>query len=504
MRITEEKFFIGYDACISDISEQNSKAQFIKDSKTDFAVCNYHPTKSVADECEFAKTIRNKFAACEVDYIINNEFANVNDYGISEDGHDWCNTPDGCHRLNLPEIYLKTLAEDEHFIGIMYDEMEHMIINRNISLTFSKKSRNNVLAFPVTQSSDIKEQGSLLRKQCREFTSIYFKNGVRYFAGEHVFPVLFHTFASAGIIPNFKSQKESYTNVQFAIAAGAALEYDLPLWNCVDLWFRLTYPGHSPNEMYHNMLFAYLVGVERCYVEGAAAFFTDDKPNEYAETYKKFSSECARTRDYSIKDYKPEIGIIRYDDSYWGQCDPVAWKKILLANKKIKPDKIAREFTNIFKLITHGETCKNGISWNRVSPWSARRHKSFCSMNSVAVFDDIVTKDKLTSLKLCFICGYHISENTLKSIAESVCENGLTVVTTKRFLPEKLHNKLKGDYCEFTDGKGKWIVTNNFLSNKVKLAVKPFIGKKGEMRFTFNGKTLKMKISEDGESFEVL
>ncbi len=500
----KENFFIGYDAWISDISEQNSKAQFIKDSQTDFVVCNCHLTKSVADECEFAKNIRKKFATYEVDYVINNEFVNVTDYGIYDDGHDWCNTSDGCHRLNLHKMYLKTFAEDEHFIGIMYDELEHVIINRNISLTFNKNARSNLLVFPITESNDIKEQGSLLRKQCKEYASSFFNNGVRNFAGEHVWPVLYHTFASAGIIPNFKSQKESYSNIQFAIAAGAALEYNLPLWNCIDLWFRNTYPGHSPNEMYHNMLFSFLIGVERCYVEGAGAFFDDGKPSEYAEAYKKFSAECPRTREYSVKDYKPEIGIIKYDDSYWGQCDPVVWKKILLANKRIKPDKTAREFTNVFKLITHGETCKNGISWGRMTPWSIRKHKSFCSMNSVAVFDDIVSKDKLTSLKLCFLCGYHISENTLESIAQLVFENGLTVVTTKRFLPQKLQHNVKGAYCEITDGKGKWIVTKSFLSNKVKLAVKPFIGEKGEMRFTFKNKTLKMKISKDGESFEVL
>ncbi len=499
-----DKFFIGYDAWISDVLEQNSKAQFLKLSKTDFAVCNYCPTKPIADECKFVKDFRNKFATYQVDYIINNEFANGIDFQITEDGYDWCNTPDGCHRMNLPSPFLKTLAEDEHFIGIMYDEMEHAIINRNVTLTFNKNARNNLLVFPVTDSDDIKEQGTLLRKQCKDFASICFNNGVKHFAGEHVFPVLFHTFASAGIIPNFKSQKESYSNVQFAIAAGAALEYDLPLWNCVDLWFRNTYPGHSPNEMYYNMLFSYIVGVERCYVEGAQAFFTDGKPNEYAETYKRFSLECNRNREYSVKDYQPEIGIIKYDDSYWGQCDPVAWKKILLANKKIKPHKTAREFTNVFRLVTHGETCKNGISWDRISPWSLRRHKSFCSMNSVAVFDDIVTKDKLTSLKLCFLCGYHISENTLKGIEELVQEKGLTVVTAKRFLPEKLQNKLKGNYCEIADGKGKWIVTKSFFSSKVKFAVKEFIGNKGEMRFTFLNKTFKMRISKDGESFRVL
>ncbi len=499
----KEKFYIGYDAWFDDIMEQNSKAQFLKESRTDFVVCNHGPQKAVAGECEVIEDFRGKAAACDVDYVINNEFANAADHVIYEDGHDWCNTSDGCHRLNLPAAYLNTLLEDQRFIGIMYDEMEHVIVNRNKALTLNKNARNYLLVFPITDSADIKEQDSLLRTQLKAFTAHYFDNGIQYFAGEHVFPVLFHAFASAGIVPNFKSQKEGYSNLQFAIAAGAALEYDLPLWNCIDLWFMNTYPGHSPDEMYHNMLFSYLVGVERCYIEGAGAFFPDGKPGEYADAYKKFSLSCKRNRDYSVKDYKPEIGIIKLDDSYFGQWGFV-WKKNLLANPKIKPNKIAREFTNIFYLITHGETCKNGTSWGRMSPWSIKRHKSFCSMNSVAVFDDVVSKEKLASLKLCFLCGYHISENTLKGVAELVREDGLTVVTTKRYIPEKLRRQIRGSYCEISDGKGKWIVTKSFLSRKVKLAVKSFIGKKGEMRFTFGNQTVKMKITKDGDGFDVL
>ena len=47
------------------------------------------------------------------------------------------------------------------------------------------------------------------------------------------------------MIPNFKSMKESCTNLTFAVAAGAALEYGTELWTCVDLWYRQSFPGHS-------------------------------------------------------------------------------------------------------------------------------------------------------------------------------------------------------------------------------------------------------------------
>ena len=125
-------------------------------------------------------------------------------------------------------------------------------------------------------------------------------------------------------------------------------------------------------------------------------------------------------------------------------------------------------------------------------------------MNGVAVFDDRVQKEKLKTLKLCFICGYHISEETIKGICELVKDNGLTVVSPERFCPTHIKGQLKGNYTEISDGKGRWIVTKNVLSRKTKKAVRPFIGNKGEMKFTFNSKTIRMKISKDGNSFEIM
>ena len=158
----------------------------------------------------------------------------------------------------------------------------------------------------------------------------------------------------------------------------------------------------------------------------------------------------------------------------------------------------------MFHVVTHGETCKNGLAWDRISPWSLRPHKSFCSMNGVAVFDDRVTKAKLESLKLCFLCGYYISDETIGAVINLVKNNGLTVVTPRRFCPEYIKMKSKGRFSEVSDGKGKWIITENVLSKSTKNSVKSFIGNKGEMKFTFGDKTIRMKISKDGNSFEII
>ena len=124
-------------------------------------------------------------------------------------------------------------------------------------------------------------------------------------------------------------------------------------------------------------------------------------------------------------------------------------------------------------------------------------------MNSVAVFDDRVRKG-LGSLKLCFLSGIHISDDTLAYVAKLVRDNGLTVVTPKRFAPDAIREKAKKRYSEWEDGKGLWIVTDRVFSNRVGKKIAPFLGKKGDIRLTFDGgKEIRLKLSEDGDAFEV-
>lgn len=509
----DNRFYIGFNA---NCSHDGINKRFFLPTDTgkgvDFVLCHFDPDekKTVEENCRIAEKAAADWKEHGVDFIANFEFLNFNEYGSTSDGFDWCNRPDGCHRLDIPDEYVKALGSSGNLLGIMYDEMEHILINRNVSLTMNRKGFKNVPLFPIPDTKDVLEQGKILDKQLSDYASGMKNKGADRFLGEHVFPVLFHKFARNGIIPNFKSQKESCSNVQFSIAAGAALQYETELFNCIDLWFILTFPGHSPEEMYHNLVFSYLAGINRAYVEHGNAL-VEKKENdeyeftEYGKNFRRFADEYkGKDRGYCVQDYRPEIGIIRYDDSFWGQCDPVAWKKILFGNKKIKPNYKARELTKAMHLITHGETCPRGLAWNRISPWSLRKHRSFLSMNSAVVFDENVTKEKLSSLKLCFLCGYHISDKTLKAVSELVKENGLTVITTKRFAPEHILQKTKGLCSEVIDGKGKWIVTNRFLNCKIKKAVKPFIGNKGEIRLTFADREIRLKISENGETFTVI
>lgn len=454
----------------------------------DFVVCHWTPRGDVESEIERAASVCAAFDRAGRDFIINCEYVNWSDTLVTPDGWDWCNTTDGCHRMNIPAALTAAYAGDRHFLGFMYDEMEHGIINRNLSITMSRTGRKNLPVFPLGAQKTARAADELLRRQLSDYASSFTGAGAKYLAGEHVFPVLFHDFAAAGITPDFKSQKESCSAIQFATAAGAALEYGTELWNCVDLWYRLKFPGHSPEEMYHNLVFAFLTGVDRVYVESSSAFYGEgNEPTAWGTEFGRFAREYGGVkRPYSIRSYRPEIGIVRMDDTYWGQCDPFAWKPILYGDPGIRIAPESREWTKAWHVITHGMSGRNGLSWDRVSPWSLRAHRSFLPMNSPVVFDERVGADQLTSLRLLFLCGSCISEGTLSAAAALVRDKGLTVVTSPRFAPESVRARVRGGFARVKDGAGEWIITGDMASGRVKEAVAPMLGRSDEMTFRFD------------------
>lgn len=477
----------------------------------DWILCHMDPDhESIEENCRRFAQLAERIKELGIDFVSNFEFQNFSEKHVSSDGHDWCKAPDGCHRLNLPPAFIKALSSAGNCIGVMYDELEHIIMNENLSIKLGSKFRKRLPPFTYLKKADVFSQGAHLGRELKKMADEFKENGALAVAGEHVFPVLFHTFAKNGITPNFKSQKESVSNIQFACAVGAAKEYDTELWNCVDLWYRMTYPGHSAEEMRSNLLFSYLAGVDRVYVETSTRFYSDDGNggetyNEYGKAFTAFADEYrGKDRGYSFRDYKPVIGIIKYDDGYFGQNDPLVWRPALFGNSKLRAHRPSKEWIRAFNCITHGESSKLGLSWDLVIPASLKPHRSFMSMNSAVVYDDEVTKEKLEGLELCFLCGSRISDGTLKAVSELVRENGLTVVAPKRLMPEDIKKQITLNKHEIVSGKGKWIAACDPASRRVKKAAAPYLGNKGEISLRFSDRTVVLKISENGETFEVM
>ncbi len=474
----------------------------------DFILCHFGLEKQTLDEqvARAEETVAG-LKALGAPYVMNFETQNFVYDVNTTDGYDWASHEEGVHRLNVPARIIDAFKKGD-LIAVMYDEFEHCIINRNLSVYLASKLKTDVPVFTPAYTDRMRVQGETLSSQIGEYVRQLKDRGAPAVAGEHVFPVLYHTFARNGIIPNYKSQKECYTNVQFAIAAGAALEYEMPLWTCVDLWFMNTFPGHSAEEMYYNLVFSYLMGVDRAYVEASNAFVKkengEEKFNDYGENFAWFVSQYrGKDRGYNAQDYKPEIGIIRYDDTFWGQgTTPVVWRNELFGNPNVKPKKENKEWIKIFRLITHGETGRGGLAWDRIEPRSVlKKHRSFVSMNGAVVFDDRVPAEKLKTLKLCFLCGEYISDETLKGVKQMVHDNGMIAVTPKRFAPAALRHTVHSAYREVPDGKGAWIICENPEDPRLKKRIAPMLGNKDEMKFTFGDKTVRLVILPGGDSF---
>ena len=469
----------------------------------DFIFCHTSPAPlGHGDEYEKAERLAAIAQAHGMGLVADFEFQNAEASRLGSNGHEWCVAPDGGHRLNPDPAFIAALASRGNLWGVVYDEFEYAISARNLSQWWGNKLRFGCHAFPPMKTRDAYEQGEALSDALSDYVETVKSAGAAPFAGEHVFPVLYHAFARAGMVPNFKSMKESCTNLQFAVAAGAALQYGTELWTCVDLWYRQSFPGHSAGELYENLLFAYLAGVDLAYVESAPALVKDGKLNDRGEAFCRFADEYkGKERPYRILDYRPQIGVIRYDDTYWGQN--AFWDRGLYGNGRIRPDGRSKEWIKAVDVVTFGESGRASFNLNRIDRTLLQKHRSFCSMNALAVFDDRVKAKTLASLKLVFLCGVHISPETLSDVAALVRENGLTVVTPTRFLPERFRFLTKGELTQIRDGNGTWIVTDDFCSPTLRRLIAPFLGDRGTVRLPFADREIVLRIAPDGDGFHV-
>ncbi|MHB9004607.1 MAG: hypothetical protein ACYC6C_11195, partial [Coriobacteriia bacterium] len=107
--------------------------------------------------------------------------------------------------------------------------------------------------------------------------------------------------------------------------------------------------------------------------------------------------------------------------------------------------------------------------------------------------------EHLQSVKLIFLTGLQISTRTLNEVKELVQKKGITVVTPPTLAPKFIKHKYKGGTQIIQSGNsgGRWIITNNVLDPNVKMAIKPLLGKKDEMRYMFGNDEVIFKIDKN-------
>lgn len=494
----------------------------------DFVI--YHlrtPRGSIEDEVKKMEKLGKDFQQANLNVIVNVECGNWNLNIQTSEGFEWVSQPGNLHLFQFPSAVLKTLNQSEAVWGIQYDELEHSQLTRNLTITLEHPGIERATLVETT-GMDFKSADKAVYQSTKKLVNECRNDGTRNIFTEHVWPVLFHNFARAGMIPVYKQMKENWSNVWASCAMGACLQYDKELWACLDFWNYNTFPGHSAETLRSNLLFAYWAGVDKAYVEAVGKHtyeVIDDnmdhiKLKERGEVLSRFAKEYVpnNPRPYTFRDLEPEIAIIRFDDTEWGQGPKTScsvdyrggkieyhWKDRLFGAYNLNTSPESEEWIKAWHTITHGMVKQGSLSWNACNIYGEMPYRCFAPANFPVVFDDQVAKKHLKGLKLVFLCGLYMSNHTLKDVASLVKNDGLVVVTSKRFAPSKFSAHYLSGTKEFNDGKGKWIITDDMASDHVKKLVAHWLGNDNEIVLRFKGdRTITLEISSDGNELNLI
>jgi len=521
----EKQFFVGIDNSGDKYqSGEFFNYQAMEALGVDFISYKYRgPEVTIEEEAAKLKKLLDRAEEKNLKIVFNVESGNWSLDMLSTDGHNWVKQSGDLHQFRFPPQVLKSIQQSPAFWGTLYDELEHSQITRNLTIALRNPGVDRVsLAEPT--GMDFKSADEAVFKGAKSLVGYNQGFGNGKVLTEHVWPVLFHNFARAGMTPAYKQMKENWSNVWAACAMGACLQYNQELWACLDFWNHNTYPGHSAEELQGNLLFAYWSGADKAYVENVGSLYSlnenqNVKLEERGEVFRAFAKEYvpSNPRPYSFRDFEPQIAIIRFDDTEWGQGKDVFcsveeggqtidlyWKDWLFGAYDLNTSPESEEWIKAWHTITHGIVKKESLSWNAGNYYKGMPHRSFAPANSPVVFDDSVTKEHLKTVKLAFLCGLFMSNQTLSDISELVKKNGLVVVTSARFAPKELVAGYTGGTKEFRDGKGKWIISDDMAGDELKKRVRPFIGNDDEIVYHFKGnRKVTMKISPDGNKLNI-
>lgn len=516
---------------VADLGAQFIVASFTPEWHTELARRrgNYIGSEgTVAAYREFADLCRQRKLSFFIDqqvtsYCVEGEF-------VDKAGKDVLAHGDGTHRWDVSGELLATLSRMPEFRGVVYDEAEWNILRRDHNTNAGDDNASSGRIHPyfaVTEKLNVFDAYDATVRGAEPVAEAYRKAGVR-MMGEHVFPVMFHAFARAGIDPCTKFMKEGRDSVYGAIALGAALQYDRDFCVSPDMWglasmgvSKSGFPGHTPEELRCSLLLAYWMGASRVFVENIHADFLtvgtyktpatglldrvveDGKaqyvPSKYGEVYRWFVKEYvpAHPRPYSFRDCRPDMAIIRFDDSYWGQRGGFAARNLYGGVDMPGPE--SKAWIGLWHLLTHGQTSTQGLSYHN-GGWP-RRHDFFTALNNVVVFDERVGKERLRGLKVVFLTGLRVSNETRQALAELVHDEGLICISQNSLAPPAIAAAADGE--PMTDGKGKWLITEDFEAAQVRKLVGPWLGSPDEIRYRFGPNVLTVKRMTDDNSVEI-
>ena len=385
-----------------------------------------------------------------------------------------------------PSNELKHQLEDRPgFLGFMLDEADHMQINAHWPV-IDYYGYDDCHFLAETEGLDLLSAREVVLESLRQKNAAC-QVSARPAASEHLFPVMMHTAARAGLTISPKILKETCGPIMLAVAMGAARQYNTDFWIDVDYWWHNEAIGHSVERFRSALLLAYWSGADQVYVEGGAAYSNDHPVGRDIEAaYKKFLREYipAHPRPYTWRDFRPEIAILRFDDTCFDERQHYLgeYPGPLYGHVPAGPENT--EWLNIWSLLSHGFVRSDSASHQ----WEARRFGSrtlFVPLHNVAVYDHTAADPGLyRTARLVFLVGKQVAPACLATL-RALVEGGLTVVATRRLAPPGLRTVRREGYVVHRSGAGRWIVTDDVTLPAVRDLLAPYLGQPDELRYVF-------------------
>lgn len=421
-----------------------------------------------------------------------------------------------CYHIDPPDAVVQAAAKEPLFRGIVFDELEHvrLLFQRSPELRIADPSAFHSLdqAYDGTLEgfSQLKAKFDMLS------TSV---------TATHVWPVLHHVAARAGFTVCPKICKEFFSTVSLAVGLGAAKQYGRDLWVDVDQWFYDLLPGHPAEEVKSNLLLAYWLGADLVYLEGCGKnlaepgsqgtpftlikqpFTSNYQLTEYGEMLRWFIKEYvpSHPRPWTFRDVQPEVAMIRFPDTCFGQRYTPYWADQLYGSPNLHSNTDTEAWFQLWNLLTFGKTGRDGISYYKLSfgtagasrpnqpgmlpSWESRPdeagvHRFFVPMNGVLVYDHLVGYDLLKDIPLLCLTGTRVSEPTMAAITQCV-EQGATCVAWGPLA--KQHGLAwTGGVKVVTRGQGKFVITDDFGFGSVINEIADHLGSAAEIRYRFS------------------
>lgn len=414
--------------------------------------------------------------------------------------------------------YVQRALQSDHFLGFCYDEAEHWATN-GIGITGGASVADYRPHFHDAEGESLAEayEGNLhnllamTRTHYRLFASLERRpGGGPVVMTEQVFPILMPLFARAGLVPAPKYMKESVTPVFAAVTLGAVKQYGVPYWACLDLWgIAPAYPGHAPEELRSAMLFAYWTGADAAYVENfnyrdSLYRVVDGRAelNAHGRMAQWFRREYLpnHPRGFTAGELMPEIAIVRFPDSDWGQRQRSYIRENLYGASNLVPDEQTRYWLGIWHVLSHGTIPPTGLTWHADYTIA---YRFFFPANNVVVYDHLASDPALYgSVRLVLLAGKFIAPETMRTLETRVAE-GLTVVTPSHLAPEGMPLPPGTDVQVYPRGAGRWIVTDRVTGEAARALLAPYLGRPDELRYRFGDREVVFTAPEDPNRIEV-